>query len=87
MNTKAADKEEQYSKLEGLTVWGRAKAILMGKSRSRNLLVLGIFLVVMSGVADAISYASGFPSEVGTTLRWLGVFAFGAGVATYVRDT
>jgi hypothetical protein len=76
---------EQPSKLEALTIWGRAKAILLGRSRSRNLLVLGVFLVVMGGATDVLSKTSGLPTETGSTLRILGVIAFVWGGMAYIR--
>lgn len=77
--------DERPSRLEGLTIWGRAKAILLGKSRGRNMLVLGIFLVVISGIADAMSATTGIPTETGTTLRMLGIIAFVWGGMLYMR--
>lgn len=46
---------ERQSKIEGLTAWGRTRAILQGKSRGRNLIVLGVFLFVLAGVFGIIN--------------------------------
>ncbi len=76
---------ERPGRLEGLTVWGRAKTILLGKGRGRNMLVLGVFLVVMSGIADALSSTARVPTEAGSTLRMLGIIAFVWGGMLYLR--
>src|SRR5207245_2154027 len=57
--------EKRASRWEGLTVWGKAKAILSGKSRGANLVILAIFLVSASGVTDALTSRLGVPSETG----------------------
>jgi len=77
--------EKRASRWEGPTLWGKAKAILSGKSRGANLVILALFLVFASGVSDAVTSRLGFPSEAGATLRVFAALSFGAGIVSYVR--
>ncbi len=80
----AFDTGEQGSKLENLTVWGRAREILGGRSRSVNMLVLGIFLVAMSGIVDALGQIASFESSVSIVFVMMGMAAFVWGGMLYM---
>ena len=82
---KPPDRPRRSSRWRGLTTWGKAKEILKGKSRGANLLVLGVFLLVMSGVSDALSRTSGIPTPVGDSLRTFAFLAFIWGGMMYMR--
>ena len=76
--------DEKPSRIEGLTVWGRAKSILMGTSRGRNLIVLGVFLFFMAGVWATIDKVLG-REETGIYAIFImaGMISFMAGIADY----
>jgi hypothetical protein len=77
--------DEGASKLEAITVWGRARSILMGKSRGRNLIVLGVFLIFVGAIDDAIvRYVLHGSESYAMIFVVMGALAFGVGLGTYV---
>jgi hypothetical protein len=79
-------RDESPSRIESLTVWGRARLILMGKSRGRNLIVLGIFLFFMAGVWAVIDRLLAGPDaelSISAVFVMAGMIAFFAGIAEY----
>jgi hypothetical protein len=83
-----ASEDERPSRIEGLTVWGRAKSILMGRSRGRNLIVLGVFLLVLAGAFSIVNRLlfSETSSSISYPFIIVGIIAIMWGMQRYLSE-
>jgi len=64
-------------------MWGRTKSILMGHSRGRNLIVLGVFLFAMAAVIDTIQKALVEADNDSNSIAIAAIFVF-AGMIAFI---
>jgi len=67
------------------TPWGQADRILKGKSKGANLIVLGIFMIIIGGIVESGTVPS-ISREAGTTLRTLAILVVGFGIGSYLAE-
>lgn len=68
------------------TPWGEARRILKGKSRGANLIVLGVFFIIIGGTIESGSIPQ-ISREAGTTMRTLATLLIGFGIGTYASGS
>ena len=71
--------------LKSLTTWGKARKILSGKDRGRNVIVLAFFMFTIGTVVEFAGRLVLDEDNIGMFFIVLGAIAFGVGLGAYLN--